>query len=131
MAEPIRHVTSHMRFDLQIDAARKHKGWVTFHRECGRAGLFFDAIEKQGRGYSAISFRMEKSGENWTSYRVSKGSGSGVIEAVLSAFDGAVGAGFAIDVRLRLPLAGEPVSGLDALLGAPTTPLDEIMDLIG
>lgn len=139
MAEAARHVAKFWRPDPQIDAARKHPRWASFHRECGQQGLFFDDIEKQGRGYAAIAFRVEKSGEQWISYRVSSGTGRGPIEAVLSAFDAALAGGFAVDPTLGgLLTANTPaapqINDLDALLGGASPPPaadDELMDLIG
>lgn len=135
MAEPVRHVAKFWRLDQQIEAARKHAGWATFHRECGAQGLFFDDIEKQGRGYSAISFRVETRGEYYATFRVSKGTGRSPIDAVLGAFTAAVDAGFAVDPTLGALLTVvqvAPEQDWDALIdGAPETPQDELMDLIG
>jgi hypothetical protein len=138
MADAVRHITHFLRLDQQIEAARKHKNWPAFHRECGAQGLYFDNIEKQGRGYGCISFRLEKHGDTYQSFRVSTGSGRGVIDAVLSCFDAAVKQGFAVDPTLggMLTDTAPPVApdDLDALLGL-TEPVaeseDELMDLIG
>lgn len=122
------------RPDPAIAAARKHPGWALFHRCCGDTGLAFDDIEKSGRGYSCLTFRHQRhSNGDWSRYRVSDGSGRTVIEAVLSAFDAAVAAGWPVDpsvrdllttdTRLETPAAAAPVvttdDELDDLLGDP------------
>lgn len=135
MAEAVRHITRFLRVDAQIETARKHKGWAMFHRECGAQGLFFDNIEKQGRGYGALSFRVENAGAHYHSYVVSRGTGRGPIDAVIAAFDAAVSAGFPVDPTLGRLLTTETaplVADLDALLGGPVAPsADAFMDLIG
>lgn len=136
MAEAIRHISHFLRLDPQIEDARKHKGWANFHRECGAQGLYFDDIAKAGRGYSAISFRLEKHGDTYQSFRVSKGTGRTPIDAVLSAFDEAVIGGFAVDSTLYGLLAEAAPQvmpdDLDMLLGEPVSvAADEFMDMIG
>lgn len=129
-----RHITRFMRMDDRVQKARQHRGWRDFHRQCGEAGLFFDHIEKQGRGYHAVAFRVERRGEFFASFVLARGSGREPIDAVLSAFHEAV----KVHPRAKPELAdllsdGSSVSiipdDLDALLGG--APATEIMDLIG
>lgn len=131
-----RHFTRFLRMDDRVQKVRQHRGWREFHRQCGEHGLYFDAIEKQGRGYQALTFRVQSVGDFYHSYVVSRGSGREPIDAVLSAFHEAVTRGHKVDPRLVDLLATDVVTripdDLDALLGvAVAAPIPEIMDLIG
>ena len=84
--------------DKVVEEARKHSGWVSFHRECGREGLYFNDIDKDGRkSYTAVAVRVEKDRRGFIiPYLVSRGKGKTPIDAVLDAFNGAVAAGFKV-----------------------------------
>lgn len=129
------------RLDPRVEEARKHPGWVEFHRRCGATGLCFDDIEPGVRGsYTALSFRHQPRGREYLRFKVSDGSGAGVIAAVLSAFDAAVAGGWPIDPAVGdllrsdarpalrvVPTAAPPE--LDELLGDPEVPaMPEIED---
>jgi hypothetical protein len=134
--------TLHYHVDKDIEAARRARGWIEFHRACGQQGLFFDDIEKEGRGrYSAISIRVEKhvtaaGSELYHRYLVSRGAGKGAIDAVLSAFHAAVAAGFPVDPAhanlFDAPAATPPVGEFDDLIGGSSASTsDEFEDLLG
>lgn len=86
----------------QIEAARKLPAWAPFHRLCGRSTLFFDHIEKRGRGYSATAFTTRRSGEYFVSEKLADGTGATVIAALEAAYRA----------------AGRVVPGADELLDA-------------
>ncbi len=121
--------------DPLIDAARKAPGWSEFHRECGKQWLYFDEIEREGRGYRALAYTARKVSDGFYQRTVvARGMGRGVIDAVLAAFDGAHDAGFHIDYELRALLDGSPppVTGVidfDDLIGGGST--IDLEDLIG
>lgn len=46
------------RLDPQITEARRHVGWESFHRVCGRSGLFFDHPTKDGKGWKVDAFTL-------------------------------------------------------------------------
>ena len=128
------------RADPRIDEARRHSGWVQFHRTCGATGLYFDDLEPAARGgYSAVAFRLQKPAAEYLRLKVSDGSGPGVIAAVLSAFDAAVAGGWPIDPAagdllrsdarpaLRVVPAAAPPE-LDELLGDPEAPAAPLIE---
>lgn len=96
-----RHISPNKMFyrgaDARVQEARKHPAWATFHRECAKAGLFFDDIDPEGKGYGAVTFRIEGS----TRHLVSCGKGALPIDATRDAFRAAVAAGFAVAPELE------------------------------
>lgn len=122
------HVSRNAMFwrpDARVDEARRHHGWNAFHRQCGRAGLYFDDIEAAGRGYSCITFRLEKRGDGYVSYLVAKGAGRTVMDAVLSGFDESVAAGWPVPAEVRELLTAPPPRA------APVVPDISDDDLLG
>ncbi|PAL23565.1 hypothetical protein [Sphingopyxis sp. GW247-27LB] len=120
--------------DPQIEAARKVQGWSDFHASCGQQGLYFDDIEREGRGYRCMAFTLRRSGpDNYQRIVVARGQGRGVIDAVLACFDAALAEGFAVSVAHRALLDGSAVTAvdLDDLIGAPVSAAPELEDLIG
>lgn len=114
--------TMFWRSDPKIDEARRHPGWKEFHRRCGLAGLYFDDIEASGREYSALAFRLQRSGEIYLRFRIAEGRGRGVIPAVLAAFRAAHDSGWAVDPALADLLGDTP---------APPPSAVEFDDLLG
>lgn len=119
--------TMFWRRDPFVAEASKHPGWNQFHRECGKAGLFFDDVDPVGddgkdvtrrpkRGYSAVAFRVE---DGRYRYVVAQGRGEGPIAAVIAAYRAAIDEGFAAP------------AGLDAIFDDTPTGADPLMDLIG
>lgn len=110
----------------EVQAARRHPGWVKFHRACGDTGLFFDDIEQIGssRRFTATAFTARKAASDFYHLIVlANGQGLGPIAAVLAAFDGAVAGGWSVlpSVRSLLLDDRQPVSvsqiDIDAMLG--------------
>lgn len=118
--------------DPLIDAARRAPGWSEFHRECGKEWLYFDEIEREGRGYRALCYTARKTAPDFYQRTVvARGQGRGVLDAVLAAFDAAVAAGFPVTVAHRGLLDGSAaaVVDLDDLIGGAA--VVELEDLIG
>lgn len=126
------------RADARVDEARKHHGWREFHRRCGEAGLYFDDIEAAGREYTALAFRLQRSGDAYLRFKVADGRGRGVIPAVLAAFEAAVSAGWPVDPALAqllqsdrpapAPAPANSDNDLNVLLGDPEPPASPAID---
>lgn len=46
------------KIDPQITEARRHVGWDTFHRVCGKDGLYFDHPQKDGKAWKVDAFTL-------------------------------------------------------------------------
>jgi hypothetical protein len=137
--------TMFWRRDERVHAASKHPGWATFHRACGKAGLFFDDIDPIGRGsdYGAVTFRVEQNRRGLLiRYLVANGRGNGPIPAVIDAYRNSIDAGFAVPAGLEALLADAPeksaVEDIPYILPGPDlseligiTDIDDVMGLIG
>jgi len=124
----VRAVNSMFWFvDKEVEAARKHPGWKQFHRECGKAGLYFDDIERSaGRRspYTAYAYSLSKSRRGFYQQNlVARGRAPTPNAVVLDCFDKAVAAGFDVDPSLRNLLVGDAV--------APPADDDEFADILG
>ena len=119
------------RRDEFVAEAAKHPGWASFHRACGRHGLFFDDIDPIGddgkhdvtrrprKGYGAVAFRID----GGRSFQVAKGRGDGPIAAVIDTYHNSIAAGFDVP------------AGLDVVFDAVTAsveflPVPDITDVI-
>ena len=117
--------TMFWRRDERVVEASRHSGWAAFHRACGESGLFFDDIDPVGRGYGAVTFRIEENARKiLIRYVVAEGRGSGPIEAVLDAYRNSVAAGFNVPADLSRLLDSS---------AAEQTPaeIDDVLGLIG
>jgi len=101
--------------DPNVEAARKHPAWKDFHRACAVANLYFDHMQKEGRGYKCTAFTLYEQRGSLFNQEVCTGRGKTVLESVVAAFRES---GF--DVPEALPLVdrflGIEVSDFDALI---------------
>lgn len=154
MATPLKSKNTMMwRPDPVIEACRMHPNWAAFHRYCGMRGLFFDDIEKSGRGYKCLTFRYEEESGRFFRYEVTPGQGKCPQSACIDALQSAIEQGWEIPVQIcrffdegvahiRPPLPSieealkrmDGQADLDTLLGQPVatpSPTENFMDLIG
>lgn len=74
------------RPDANIDAARKLPGWRDFHRVCGRVGLYFDRMQKAGRGYTCDAFTAHRRRDHYVTEKLATGRGVSVVASVEAAY---------------------------------------------
>jgi hypothetical protein len=74
------------RADPAVDAARKLPDWAKFHRACGVCDVFYDHIERHGRGYRCTVFTRWKENDLWYHRKLADGDGKTVVEALADAY---------------------------------------------
>lgn len=124
----VQHATNVMFWfvDKEIEAARRSPGWVEFHRECGKAGLYFDDIERSGgrrSAYGAWAYSASKDSRGfYVKHMVARGRAATPIAVTLECFDKAVAAGFPVDPAVRDLLTKSSPA---------LSPYDEFKDILG
>lgn len=109
--------------DPEVAACKKHPGWQSFHRECGKHGLYFDDIDRIGktRRFQAVTFTLRRHGRDYSMIHVAKAEAVGAMAAVLAAFDASIAAGHRVPAQLRDLLSDnrppKEIVDIDNLLG--------------
>lgn len=78
------------KVDPDIEAARKLPGWMEFHRQCGKVGLYFDIPSRSGnRGpFTVVAFTLKRNGvDGYNSYEIARASGRHLIQTMQQAHD--------------------------------------------
>jgi len=115
--------------DPEVEAAEKLPDWQRFHRCCGEQKVFFDRIEKQGRGYKCDAFTTEPTrAGGWRAVHLATGTGKSVLQALADAYAGSgkeIPEAAALLVR-GLGAGGVTMDDFDALISAA----DDFDDLL-
>lgn len=119
------------RSDPLVDAARKLPTWALFHRVCGKANLFFDNIEREGRRgqFSAHAFTLV--GPKKQTMHAATGKGKTPIEALVAAYRASGQAIPEAEPLLAQMLDPADVRDPFADLLGETAPIDDIERLFG
>lgn len=77
------------RPDAAVEAARKLPEWGAFHAECGRSGLCFDHIERDGKrgAYLVDAMQIVRRGVGYTLKLLATGRNPEVIAALRAAYE--------------------------------------------
>lgn len=77
------------RPDPAVDAACKLPDWPAFHTACGRSGLCFDHVERDGKrgAYVADALQIVRQGGGYTLKLLATGRAADVVGALRCAYD--------------------------------------------
>lgn len=112
------------RPDAVVEAARKLPEWGAFHAECGRSGLCFDHIERDGkRGtYVADAMQILRQGGGYALKLLATGRGTDPVSAMVVAYE---------QSGIVVPTAGEMLARGLGGAGRPVATGDPFEELLG